>query len=132
MIFILVPASYKLWAFCKEARPYHLKPLLFEPYLLNEENLPSFPHPVLLKHHFMQSLFLKLKGDWDLTSDYDEDNDDHIVPICEVFRKTSGLDFEPTLAKKPKIYVALDDQPMPVEKKIIDWMEGIKEPDFLA
>ncbi|RKF54669.1 hypothetical protein OnM2_095046 [Erysiphe neolycopersici] len=112
-----VPASYKLWAFCREARPYHLKPVLFETYHLNEENLPSFPHPVLLQHHFMQSLFLNLKGGGGLTSDNDEDNDDNIVPIWEVSRKTSGLDFELTLVKKPKTYVALDDEPMPVRKK---------------
>ncbi|RKF65066.1 hypothetical protein OnM2_013042 [Erysiphe neolycopersici] len=59
-----------------------------------------------------------MKGGGDLTSDNDEDNDDNTVPIWEVSRKTFGLDFEPTMAKKPKIYVALDDQPMPVEKKI--------------
>ncbi|RKF54668.1 hypothetical protein OnM2_095039 [Erysiphe neolycopersici] len=127
-----VPASYKLWAFSMEVSSYHLKPVLFEPYILNAQRLPSFPHPVLLQHHFMQSLFLNLKGGGDLTSDYDKDNDGNIVPIWEVSRKTSGMDFESTMAKKPKTCLALDDQPIPVERKVIDWMEGITESDVLA
>ncbi|RKF53543.1 hypothetical protein OnM2_104036 [Erysiphe neolycopersici] len=120
-----VPASYKLWAFNDDAAQYHLKPVLFEPYVLNADYLPKFPHPTLMQHHFMQSLFFNLEGGGSYESDDDDDDNDKIVPIWEVFRQDS----EHTPPKKHKKYVPLDDRPISVGEKIIDWIEGINETD---
>ncbi|RKF65138.1 hypothetical protein OnM2_012026 [Erysiphe neolycopersici] len=120
-----VPASYKLWAFNNDATPYHLKPVLFEPYVLNADNKPEFPNPILMQHHFMQSLFFNLQCGGSFESDDDDDDNDDIVPMWEVLRQDS----EHTPPKKHKKYVPLDDRPTSVGEKIIEWIEGIKEID---